>query len=50
MMLAGDLNKIYTEVNRVTGTLLERIEALEERVRVLELPKPSKPQKKVDKS
>ena len=38
MMMKGDLNKVITEVNKVMEGAFERIEALEDRMAVLEPP------------
>ena len=36
MMMAGDLRKIETQINKVLGPSFERIEALEAKVEALE--------------
>ena len=36
MMLSGDMNKIYTEVNRVAEGIMVQVRELQERVKTLE--------------
>jgi|TARA_R110000823_G_C15808151_1_gene487891 hypothetical protein len=54
MMLSGDMNKIYTEVNRVAEGIMVQVRELQERVKTLEEEKESaktpKVNKKIDKA
>lgn len=54
MMLSGDMNKIYTEVNRVAEGIMVQVRELQERVKTLEeekeSAKTSKVNKKIDKA
>lgn len=54
MMLSGDMNKIYTEVNRVAEGIMVQVRELQERVKTLEEEKEAaktpKVNKKIDKA
>jgi hypothetical protein len=42
MLLRGDLNKVFEEVNKVLDVAFKRIQDLEDKVYALENPKPQK--------
>jgi len=49
MLMQGDLNKIYTEVNRVVEGVMKKVRVLEAEVAILKSEKPTKVKEKLDK-
>ena len=49
MLMQGDLNKIYTEVNMAIEAVMVKVRVLEAEVAVLKAEKPPKVKEKLDK-
>ena len=49
MLMQGDLNKIYTEVNKAIEAVMVKVRVLEAEVAVLKGEKPPKVKEKLDK-